>query len=188
MKKTSLVCVLTVFWFAPGCDRKPAEPPGTPAATPPSAASPGAAHSLLPDTLFVTVEPTAAREVGEVKADAAAEGAVVLRGRIGGRVEPFVKDRAIFMLADYRMPTCRDKHGDGCPTPWDYCCEPKDELLAKTATIQIVGPDGQPLKLGLQGQHGLEPMAEIVVSGRVASRDGGTLLINAERIFVKKAS
>ncbi len=188
MKEASLVCVGAAFLFALGCDQKPAEPPRTPSATPPSPANSVAADSALPDTLFVTVAPAEPRELGDVKADASAEGAVVLRGRIGGRVEPFVKDRAIFMLADCRMPTCRDRHGDGCPTPWDYCCEPKDELLARTASVQVVGPDGQPLKVGLQGQHGLEPMAEIVVSGRIASRDGGTLLINADRIFVKKAS
>jgi hypothetical protein len=162
------------------CDQQSSEPPPT--------AVPAAAQAVLPEGLFVTQEPPGAKEVSEVKAEAAATGEVVLRGRIGGRVETFVKDRAIFMLADSRLPTCRDKHGDGCPTPWDYCCEPKEKLLARTASIQVVGPDGQPLKLGLQGRHGLEPMVEIVVSGMITSRDGGTLLINAERIFVKKAS
>lgn len=184
MKNTCFIFTLAALLFALGCERKPAEPTGKPEAAPTPAP---AAQSALPDGLFVTEEPAGAKEVGEVKADVAATGEVVLRGRIGGRVETFVKERAIFMLADSRLPTCRDKHGDGCPTPWDYCCEPKEELLAKTASIQVAGPDGQPLKLGLQGRHGLEPMAEIVISGKIASRDG-TLLINAEKIFVKKAS
>ncbi len=179
MRQASITFALAALLFTLGCEQKSTVPAKTPDT------APATAQAALPDGLFVAQEPTGAKEVGDIKADASATGEVVLRGRIGGRVETFVKDRAIFMLADYRLPTCRDKHGDGCPTPWDYCCEPKTELLAKTASIQVVGQDGQPLKLGLQGRQGLEPMAEIVVSGKIASRDGGTLLINAERIFVK---
>jgi hypothetical protein len=144
------------------------------------------ATTSLPPNLFVNEAPPDARSVGDVMADAEAKGDVVIHGRLGGRVNPFVDGVAVFLLADLRLEPCNVKHGDGCPTPWDYCCEPKSELMANTATIQIVGPDARPLRTGLQGQSGLEPMAEVTIAGQVAQHDvSGVLVINAQRIYVK---
>ncbi len=144
-----------------------------------------AATAALPADLFVTVEPPGARPVGEVKQGPAATGDIVVRGRIGGRTDPFVAGRAVFMLADAALPTCAERHGDGCPTPWDYCCEPRDKLIANTATIQVVGPDGQPLRTDVANTHGLKPTAEVVVVGTVRTHDAGALVVDARQIWVK---
>ena len=99
---------------------------------------------------------------------------------------PFVNGAAVFLLADASMKSCDELHGDGCRTPWDYCCEPRESLAAKIATIQIIDADGRPLRMSLTGRHGLAPLAEITVLGEIAQRsDSGTLVINARKIHVK---
>lgn len=143
-----------------------------------------AAVALAPG-LFLDEAPADVQDLETVKRGAAVGDDVVFRGRIGGRVEPFVEGRAILMLADMRMPTCAQRHGDGCPTPWDYCCEPRDDLLANTATIQIADASGRPLKRGLKGVEGLMPVAEIVVTGKVSQRDDGdVMVVDASGIYV----
>jgi hypothetical protein len=139
----------------------------------------------LPPDLFVDQAPAGARGVGALRADASANGRVVLQGRIGGRVEPFVDGAAVFLLADKSMKACNELPGDGCPTPWDYCCEPRDSLAAKTATVQVVDADGKPLRVGLEGRNGLKPAAELTIAGEVAQRESGSLVINARKIYVK---
>ena len=182
--KTSFgtLMVVTLVGFGPtivGCERKPQDTSrGSTAAAPGKAAA-------LPPGLFVARAPARARAVAEVKADANAPSEVVVRGRIGGRREPFVGGAAVFLLADSRLTPCNELHGDNCPTPWDYCCEPRESLAAKTATIQVVGDDGKPLRVNLNGTQGLEPLAELTIAGEIVPRgDTGTLMINAKRIYV----
>jgi hypothetical protein len=91
----------------------------------------------------------------------------------------------MFMLADPNLPSCNERHDPGCATPWDYCCEAKETVLESTATVQIVGPDGKPLKLGVEGEHGLKPLTEVVVAGKVLSA-GENVVINAVGIYVKQ--
>lgn len=141
--------------------------------------------AALPADLFLDNAPRDARGVADVKADTDGPTNVVVHGRIGGRPKPFVDGAAVFLLADASMKTCDELHGDGCPTPWDYCCEPRESLSAKTATVQIVDADGRPLPINVKGQHGLDPSAHVTIVGTVAERsDGKTLVINARNIFV----
>lgn len=144
--------------------------------------------AALPTDLFTEEAPADARAVGDLKADLDTTGDVVVHGRIGGRVEPFLDNAAVFLLADASMKSCDELHGDSCPTPWDYCCEPRDSLTAKTATVQVVDDAGKPLKLGLKGAHGLEPSAYVTIAGEIAPRAGTeTLVINAKEIYVHTA-
>jgi len=150
-----------------------------------AASSQGAA--TLPGDLFTAVPLADSKDVLPTKREAKKGERVVVRGRIGGSTEPFVGQRAIFTLADLSMPTCAQKGDDGCPTPWDYCCEPPNNITANTLTVQVVGADGKPLKTGLKGVSGLQPMAEVVVDGLVSQKpDDGTVTIDATGIFVKK--
>jgi hypothetical protein len=178
------VLVAALLLAAAGC-----EPSSTPdsAAKPAGAAAaitPAAGDGGLPASLWLTTEPTGAKPVAEVKKTATAGQNVVVFGRIGGGKEPFVTGRAMFMLADRSMPSCVEKHGPGCATPWDYCCEPKETVLASTTTVQIVGPDGKPLKQGLSGEHGLKPLTDVVIAGEVSSA-GENVVIDATGIFIK---
>ncbi|MEY4228517.1 MAG: hypothetical protein RLZ84_1109, partial [Actinomycetota bacterium] len=46
-----------------------------------------------------------------------------LVGRIGGSEQPFMADRAMFVLVDPSVKLCgEDEPGDDhCPTPYDFC-------------------------------------------------------------------
>lgn len=167
-----LLCALAL----PACERKPAATGG---------AQPAAGTPALPAALFVTSPPAGAREVAELKADASAAGPVVVRGRIAGRENPFVKGAAVFLLADSSIRACNENEGDACTTPWDFCCEPAENIAAATITVQVVDADGRPLRIDLAGQNGLRPLAHVTLAGEVAQRDAaGTLVINARNIYV----
>lgn len=170
---------LTLLAVAFGCERQThSATPSTPDAKPTAA---------LTADMFLAAPPEGARDIGALKEDTAATGEVVVHGRIGGRREPFVAGTAVFLLTDMSLPTCDMGPGDKCPTPWDYCCEPKDKLAANTCTVQIVGADGKPLAIDVKGQHGLDPKAEIYVKGKIAERAEGVLVIDAAQIYVKPA-
>jgi len=150
-----------------------------------TSAAPG--DTTLPDTLFLTEAPTEVASLLEARQSAAVGDEVAFAARIGGRVDPFTKQAAVFLVADRAVPTCVDKHGpDGCPTPWDYCCEPKDNLLANLATVQIVDADGRPLRTSARGVRGLDPMADIIVVGTVRTADPGAFVINATAIYIEQ--
>jgi hypothetical protein len=140
----------------------------------------------------VTEKPKDAKDIKETKAsaqkgDIKKGDTVTLQGRIGGRAEPFVKGRAIFILADGRLVACNEKPGDACKSPWDFCCETQESLKANTATIQVTGTDGKPLKIAAENAGGLKKLAKIVVVGTVSEvTKEGAFVINATKIFVEK--
>ncbi len=140
----------------------------------------------LPAGLLVDGPPPEAREVAEARRTAAEGDTLAVRGRIGGRKQPFVEGRAIFTLADLSIPTCADNPGDDCPTPWDYCCEPPEHLAAHVLTVQVVGKDGRPLTANLSAA-GLKPMAEVVVQGRVSQKiNDKVLVLDASAIHLQR--
>ncbi len=179
----AMIVAVTTVVLLTGCEKAAEDKtPAKPGATATNTAAPSAAG--IPDSVWLAAAPDGAKAVTDVKKDAATGQDVVVFGRIGGGKVPFVEGRAMFMLADRGLVSCTEKHGPGCTTPWDYCCEPKEQVLAGTTTIQLVGADGKPLKASLEGVHGLKPLSEVVIAGKVASA-GDNVVINATGIYVK---
>lgn len=180
-RRPALTAALAVLAAAPmflasGCDRSPA----------PSASGPAANANLLPASLFLPAEPADVAPVGQAKARARQGEKVTLRGRIGGGEAPFAAERAVFTIVDPGVKSCAEMGEDHCPAPWDYCCEPRENLVANSATIQVVGSDGRPLKTGLKGVRGLDPLAEVTIVGTVSQRDdAGTFVVNAEGVWIR---
>ncbi len=82
---------------------------------------------------FVRESPSRwAVDVGEARKIAQQGQQVVIKGRIGGVPNPFADKYAIFVLSDLRLLMCEEK----CPTPWDYCCTPREKILANVATVK----------------------------------------------------
>lgn len=145
-----------------------------------------AAKDALPAGLALTAAPEGAKDVKAVKAAAKEGDDVVIRGRIG-TLTPFVEGYAAMTIVDPSLVPCNEMQmEDGCKTPWDYCCAPTEELTAGTATIQVAGADGRPLKHDLR-LEGHKPLSWVVVKGKVAARpDPKVLVVNATGIFVEK--
>lgn len=151
------------------------------------------APPTIPASLFTTERPKDAKNVKDIKASAqkgeVRKGdTVTLSGRIAGRKEPFVKGRAMFIVADLRLPACNEKPDDACATPWDLCCETPESLKANTATIQFVGADGKVLKVAAEGSNGLKNLAKLVIVGTVADvTKEGAMVISATKVHVEPA-
>ena len=129
--------------------------------------------------------PEDARPVGEVKASAIEGDTVAIRGRIGGRLEPIAADSAVFTIVDPAVVSCAEMGEDHCPTPWDYCCEPRESLNANNATIQLVDGAGRVMADTNPIAAGLDPLDEVVVVGTVAPRESPTVLtIRATGVYI----
>ena len=185
MKKTlcGLTLAVACVGVIVGCDSD--EAPTTPAPAQPTAESAAA----LPSNLFLAKAPDGAIELAAAKKSAKPGDEVVVRGRVAGQMEPLAPNRAILTLLDGSVKTCDQMPGDGCKTPWDACCEPRESLQANTATVQIVDAEGKPLKTTLRGANGIEPLKEVTVVGKVKDSGGAdTLVIDATGLYVKGSS
>lgn len=123
-----------------------------------------------------------AQRVGAVR-QSAKDGAELV---VEGKVKDFVEGFAAFTLVDLKMEDCKQK-GDGCPTPWDYCCEPATEMAENTITIEVQGKDGRPLRETLKGFHDLDHLDIVQVRGKVQRDEAGNVRVTASKIARTKS-
>jgi hypothetical protein len=140
----------------------------------------------LPAGLFAGEEPVGARDVSEARKSGELKkgDTVVLRGRIGGSVQPFVPERAVFTLVGRGIPPCNENPGDKCRTPWDYCCETRADITANSATVRVSDGKGNPLRTDIKGRAGIKELSEMVVVGKVAVVERGALIVDAISVHV----
>jgi hypothetical protein len=167
----SLVCL-----FA-SCNEKPA----------PAAARAPAAPGAEVAAILAAAPAGEAKAIHVIRTTAKPGDEITLSGRIMGNGQPFVEGRAAFILGDPVLLTpCNEIPGDSCETPWDCCCDSKEDKQAGIATIRISGPDGRVLKSGLEGVGGLAKLATVVVTGKVAEGSSAdSLVVDATAIRVK---
>ncbi len=132
------------------------------------------------ESLVTRGMPEKSTGVAAAKKEAKTGGAIVL----AGRVKDFVDGAAVLTLADASMKDCK-QHGDGCPTPWDYCCIPPKDLAANVATVKLVDASGQPVTGGLKGVAGLDHLKDLAAEGKVVRDEAGNLIVEASRLYVK---
>ncbi len=175
-KRITLAALLAMALALPACNGEDAPPKDNGTAT----------AVALPATLFVDAAPDGALDVTEVKKSTKEGDVVIVRGKVAGGDKPFVAGRAALMLgSDVSIESC-DVMGDGCETPWDYCCMTQEAIVAGTLTLQVVGADGRPLKATLDGAGGMKELSVLIVKGTVGPRpDPGVLVVNATEIYVE---
>ncbi|HRQ72019.1 MAG TPA: hypothetical protein PLU35_03230 [Phycisphaerales bacterium] len=143
--------------------------------------STGTQAPSTPPTWLLTAQPADALSVSDAKKQAAEGQTIVVRGRIGGRKSPISADSPVFVIVDLSLPHCGEDPDDKCPTPWDYCCEPKSDLAAQSATVQIVDAGGNTVP-AIGGS--LKPLDEVIVVGAVGARPTeGVLTIRATGVY-----
>ncbi len=159
MRRTVQISALCTLFLLTGCKDS-----GRPAAVSPEMPS-----------WVLTQAPADARTVGAIKPSAVEGDTVVMLGRIGGRKDPITPGAAVFIVIDPAVPSCDQIPGDNCPTPWDYCCEPRESVNANTATIQLVDEAGNPIAADLT-VLGFRPLDEVVIIGTIGPRPSGQVL------------
>ncbi len=133
--------------------------------------------------LLVESKPANAVGIRTLKSGEHTDKEVIVTGRIGGRVKPFVEGQAMFMMADLGLQMCVVE-GEHCATPWDACCVPADKIIADSITVQVKGDTGQIIQADLRGVSGLAPMAHVTVRGTVSDQNEQLLVLDAESIYL----
>jgi hypothetical protein len=177
--KTKTTCLLIASAILlTSCGKKA---PQTAAEVSPSAPSPALAAVLAASA---TGEATS---IAAIRSTAKPGDTITISGKIMGSAKPFVDGRAAFILGDPAVLTpCNENPDDQCTTPWDNCCDSKEDKKRGTATIQIIDAEGRVLKESIQGVGGLQNLADVTVTGKVAEGSSADLLIvNASAVGVK---
>jgi hypothetical protein len=144
--------------------------------------SSGPAAAAADSRYLLDKEPAGAAEVMAARKDATDGQDVVVVGRIGGRVDPWVKDSAAFSLVDRSLKPCSEMPGDMCPTPWDYCCE--STLPESTVLVLVHDADGKLVKTDAQQLLGVTELDTVVVEGRAKRDKDGNVSIVASKMYV----
>lgn len=143
------------------------------------------ASSTTGTEFLLNREPGGALEVMAAKKAAKDQEEIIVVGRIGGKVDPWIKDLAAFDLADNSLVACNDIPGDGCETPWDYCCDPNVDK--GRIQIRVVDDGGKVVKTDARKLLGVKELDTIVVRGTAKVDEAGNLIVLATGVFVKKS-
>lgn len=151
----------------------------------PSANQADSRPAAAPDAKYLlTEQPADAKHVIDAKKDAKDGDEVVITGRIGGDVDPWVNGRAAFLIVDPSLVPCSEKEGDSCPTPWDYCCD-TDRLAESKATIKFVNAAGDTLPTDARELLGVKELQTVTIRGQAKRDEAGNLTVLAKSIYVK---
>ena len=131
-------------------------------------------------------EPADAADVIHCRKEAINGREIVCVGRIGGRKNPWVKGACAFSLVDRSLVPCNEKHGDNCPTPWDYCCSPN--LAQSMVLVMFVDSNGKMVRKDARELLGVKELDMVVIRGKARRDKSGNLTIVASRIFVPEAN
>jgi hypothetical protein len=183
MKRSSVNVVLFALLLSltVGCQRpQPASTPAGPG---------GSTTGLSKDKHVLAEEPGDAKHIFALREETSQvqDGAeIVVVGRIGGSKKPFT-GRASFTIVDASLKPCNEIEGDSCTEPWDYCCEPPDNLAKATLLVKIVNPEGKTFSEDAQATLGLEPLQTVVVRGTAQKSEGGRIAaLNASGVYVRR--
>jgi hypothetical protein len=122
--------------------------------------------------------------VADVRAAAVDGEKVVVVGRIGGDVNPWVEGRAAFTIVDLSLQACSDIPGDSCPTPWDYCCA-TDGLKTGSILVKVVDEGGQLVADDARTLLGVAELDTLVVEGTLQKGEEGNATLLASHVFVR---
>lgn len=127
-------------------------------------------------------EPKDAADVKAVRHDAKDQDEVTVVGRIGGRVNPWIKGAAAFSIVDRSLKPCNEIEGDTCKTPWDYCCE--SDLAKATVLVMFVDADGKIVKQDARELLGVKELDTLFIQGKAKRDKQGNVTIMASKVFV----
>lgn len=146
----------------------------------------GAPESTIDATPYLIKEaPAEVQEVSAIHEVAGDSQEVVIVGKIGGSLNPWIEGRAAFNIVDRKVKSCSDISGDNCPTPWDYCCS-QDDLPGAMALVKVVGANGRLLAADSRRLFGIKELQTVIVRGTASKDAQGNLVVLASGLYIKK--
>lgn len=145
-----------------------------------------AAEESAGDAFKMAEQPKEAADVKAIRHDAKDQDDVTVVGRIGGRVNPWIKGAAAFSIVDRSLKPCNEIEGDTCKTPWDYCCEA--DLAKATVLVMFVDGDGKLVKQDARELLGVKELDTLFIQGKAKRDKQGNLTIMASKVFVPTGS
>ena len=145
--------------------------------------TPASVPSTAPSAEFrLATEPADALEVLDAKEQAKDGAAVIVVGRIGGGIMPWIEGRAAFLLVDTRIQaSCED--GEECKMGCPGCSK---EMLEASTMVKFLGEDGKVLPVDARTLLGVKEQETVVIEG-IASRDlAGNVSITGKGIFIRR--
>jgi len=133
---------------------------------------------------LLEVEPTGVRSLLDVRKEARDGDDIVMVARIAGSEKPFVDQRASFTVADLSIKPCPES--EGCPTPWDCCCVPREDLVQAIAQVKFVDENGKTLNVSAKELLGVRELSVVVVKGKADRDEKDNLTVIANGIFLRK--
>lgn len=138
--------------------------------------------SVAKSPYVASVEPVGAVPVGDARLSVKTDEQVTLVGHIGGSPKPFVDGMAAFTIVDPKVAYCPES--EGCPTPWDYCCE-QNEVQKNIAMIKVVDSAGKLVAQDAKKLLGVKELSLVVVQGNAQRDEQGNLTLLATQVYLK---
>lgn len=130
-------------------------------------------------------EPDGAIGVIAARESAKNGDAIVVVGRIGGALNPWIEGRAAFVLLDASMVLVADgtesTEGEIC---MDECCA--TERAGSTTLVKVVDQDGRVLAADARQLLGLAADDMVVVRGKVNKDESGNFVLLADGVHVRE--
>jgi hypothetical protein len=136
------------------------------------------------EKFLLTAEPDGAMDVIAARENTTDGDDVVIVGRIGGSVNPWIDGRAAFSIVDGSLKACSDIPGDQCEKPWDYCCETA-KLPTSMALVKVVDDNGDVVRTDARELLKLSELATVVVQGKAQRDEAGNLTVLASGLCVR---
>lgn len=134
-------------------------------------------------SMLLKKEPKGALDVLALRKEAKDQQDVVVVGRIGGRVNPWIKGAAVFPIVDRTLKPCNEIPGDACKTPWDYCCEA--DVPKATVLVMFVDEKGKVIKQDPRELFHVKELSTVVVQGKAKRDKAGNVTVLATKLHVR---
>ncbi len=134
---------------------------------------------------ILTEEPDDAVGVIEARESAENGAPVVVVGRIGGSVNPWIQGRAAFLLLDASMSVVAEGQDSGGPELCTGdCCE--SERAGCTTLVKVVDAEGKLVAADSRQLLGVAENDFVVVRGKVNKDESGNIIVLADGVFVRR--
>ena len=163
--------ILTAGLFAAGCGASSAESAAT---------STNSLVHIDGEEYLLSDEPDGAIGVIRARQTAGDNDELVVVGRVGGGVAPWVDGRAVFVLVDPSSGVTAD---DACD---EQCNCHAEELADATTMVKVVDAHSRVLPVDARKLLGLKGLEMVVVKGRAQRDQSGNLSVLASGIYVRR--